>query len=112
MLLVEIIATKSQNCVWKASINNKHVENEHIKRVSIDRFYEEVTGIKNAFFQICQQLPITIKEVVEESNYKIQSSNIIINEIKKINPNILVAFYSLAFSTYLGFDELFSSKIN
>lgn len=48
--LVEIIAKKSQNGLWHASVNNKSVSNEHIKRVSIDNFYKEVTGIDNAFF--------------------------------------------------------------
>ena len=104
--LVEVIATKSQNCVWGASVDKKHVENPHIKRVSIDKFYEEVTGVENAFFQICQQLPITIQEIVEESSFELQTSNTVIKEIKKINSNILIAFYKLAFESYLGFDVL------
>ncbi|MCQ2609341.1 MAG: Eco47II family restriction endonuclease [Lachnospiraceae bacterium] len=105
--LVEVIATKSQNIAWGASVNGKHVENERIRRVSIDEFYREVTGVKDAFFQICVQLPITIEKIVNESDFNISSSNIVIKEIKKINPNILAAFYKLAFETYLGFDKMF-----
>ena len=66
-----------------------------------------MTGIDNAFFQICQQLPITIQKIVENSNFDLQTSNTVIREIKKINPNILVAFYKLAFNSYLGFDVLY-----
>ena len=75
MLLVEIIATKSQNCVWKASINNKHVENEHIKRVSFDRFYEEVTGIKTGLFiDRLNKLPIIYcsKKAANKQEFHIQ----------------------------------------
>lgn len=105
--LVEVIATKSQNIIWGASVNGKHVENEHIRRVSIDQFYKEVTGESNAFFQICQQLPIIISEVVNEHDFVAETSNSVIKEIKKISPNMLVAFYKLSFQTYLGFDDLF-----
>ena len=105
--LVEIIAKKSQNELWHASVENKPVSHEHIKRVSTDNFYKEVTGIENAFFQICQQLPITIEEVVSTNDFKVVSNNTVLQEIKKISPNILLAFYKLAFGSYLGFDTLF-----
>ena len=84
----------------------KIVSNEHIRRVSIDNFYKEVTGIENAFFQICEQLPITIEQIVSENDYSITSRSLVLKEIKNISPNILVAFYKLAFGTYIGFDVL------
>lgn len=108
--LVEVIAKKSQNIVWTCSINNKKVKNEHIRRVSIDQFYKEVTGIDNAFFQICQQLPITIEKIVKNEIANLETSNAVIKEIKNINPNILLAFYKLSFETYIGFDEVFKQK--
>ena len=43
--LVEIIAKRSQNIVWNVSLDYERVSNEHIKRVSIDKFYEEVTAV-------------------------------------------------------------------
>lgn len=104
--LVEVIAKKSQNEIWHALVNKKQVKHEHIRRVSIDRFYQEVTGVKNAFFQICQQLPITIEEIVSENSFQSSSSDTVIKEIKKISPNILAAFYKLSFDTYIGFNAL------
>lgn len=81
--LVEIIAKKSQNELWHASVDGKPVFHEHIKRVSIDNFYKEVTGVENAFFQICQQLPITIEEVVSTNDFSVVSNNTVLQEIKK-----------------------------
>lgn len=69
--LVEIIAKRSQNIVWNVSLDYERVSNEHIKRVSIDKFYEEVTGDKDAFYKICKQLPI----IIDEINKKIISEN-------------------------------------
>lgn len=65
--LVEIIAKRSQNIVWNVSLDYERVSNEHIKRVSIDKFYEEVTGDKDAFYKICKQLPIIIDEIISEN---------------------------------------------
>ena len=38
--LVEAIAKTSQNIVWKVSVDGGRVENEKIRRVSLDKFYE------------------------------------------------------------------------
>ena len=48
--LVETIAKRSQNIVWRCSVNGLSVEHEKIRRVSMDKFYELVTGIPDAFF--------------------------------------------------------------
>ena len=104
--LVEVIAKKSQNIPWVASVNKKQVKNDHIRRVSIDQFYKEVTGIENAFFLVCQHLPLIIEEVVNENPISMDQSNSILKQIKDINANVLVAFYILSFESYLGFDVL------
>jgi hypothetical protein len=49
-LLVEVISRKSQNIPWIISLDgNKQTTNERIRRVSIDKFYELVTGEKTSF---------------------------------------------------------------
>lgn len=58
------------------------------------------------FFQICQQLPITIEEIVSKNDFITLSNNTVLKEIKNISPNVLLAFYKLAFGTYLGFETL------
>lgn len=101
--LVEIIAKRSQNIVWKVSLDYERVSNDHIKRVSIDKFYEEVTGDKDAFYKICKQLPIIIDEIISENNEFAVEDDTVISELRSTNPDILKSLYMLAFSTYEGF---------
>ena len=103
--LVEIIAKKSQNIIWNVSLDYERVSNEHIKRVSIDKFYEEVTGDKNAFYKICKQLPTIIDEILSESDKYSAEKDTVIDELREKNPDILKSLYMLAFSTYEGFKE-------
>ena len=101
--LVEIIAKRSQNIVWNVSLDYERVSNEHIKRVSIDKFYEEVTGDKDSFYKICKQLPIIIDEIISENNEFVVEDDTVISELRSTNPDILKSLYMLAFSTYEGF---------
>lgn len=103
--LVEIIAKKSQNIIWNVSLDYERVSNEHIKRVSIDKFYEEVTGDKDAFYKICKQLPIIIDEIIAENDEFVVEDDTVISELRSKNPDILKSLYMLAFSTYEGFKE-------
>lgn len=103
--LVEIIAKKSQNIIWNISLDYEKVSNEHIKRVSIDKFYEEVTDDKEAFYKICKQLPIIIDEIISENNEFMVEDDTVISELRSTNPDILKSLYMLAFSTYEGFKE-------
>lgn len=103
--LVEIIAKKSQNIVWGVSIDYQTTSNEHVRRVSIDKFYEEVTGDKNAFYKICKQLPKIIDEIIAENKDLSVEEDTVIDELKQKNPDILKSLYMLAFSTYEGFNS-------
>lgn len=103
--LVEIIAKKSQNIIWNVSLDYEKVSNEHIKRVSIDKFYEEVTGDKDAFYKICKQLPTIIDEIIAENDEFVVEDDTVISELRSKNPDILKSLYMLAFSTYEGFKE-------
>jgi len=103
--LVEIIAKRSQSIIWNVSLDYERVSNEHIKRVSIDKFYEEVTGDKDAFYKICQQLPIIIDEIISENDEFVAEEDTVIDELRSNNPDVLKSLYMLAFSTYEGFKE-------
>lgn len=103
--LVEIIAKRSQNVLWNVSLDYEKVSNEHIKRVSIDKFYEEVTGDKEAFYKICKQLPLVIDEIISEGNEYVVEEDTVLDELRANNPDILKSLYMLAFSTYEGFKE-------
>lgn len=104
--LVEVIAPVSRDIPWGCSVNGRHVEHQHIRRVSIDRFYREVTGISDAFYQICQQLPETIDKLVAENSVPTVSPDTVIEELIRKNPDTLSALYLLAFETYEGFNKL------
>ncbi len=103
--LVEIIAKRSQNITWAVSLDSDRVSNDRIKRVSIDKFYEEVTGNKNAFYLICKALPIIVDEIISEDSGMSVEKDSVIEELKEKNPDVLKSLYLLAFSTYEGFKE-------
>lgn len=108
-VLVEIIAKSSQNIPWIITLDGeKQLPNERIRRISIDKFYEIVTGDKNAFYKICYQLPKTIEKLVNSEKNVVNKDHVndILNELKKIDSDLLIAFYKLAFSEYEGFNLL------
>ncbi len=104
--LVEAIAKTSQNIVWKVSVDGERVENEKIRRVSLDKFYEIVTGDKEAFYKMCMELPKIIDEIIEEHKELQVGSDTVIDELKEKNPDLLKALYLLAFKEYEGFENL------
>lgn len=104
-LLVEIIAKKSQNIPWVITLDGKKQDvNQNIRRVSIDKFYEIVTGDKLAFKKLCEVIPRVIEDVVEEMKGK-ERKNTVFKELKDISENTLKSLYILAFQKYEGFDN-------
>ncbi len=102
--LVEVIAKNSQNIPWIISLDGEQISDERIRRVSIDKFYEIVTGNKNAFKNLCEELPFVIEDVLDSLKEEIQE-NSVFEELKSISPNILKSLYLLSFSKYEGFDS-------
>ena len=104
--LVEVIAKNSQNIVWQLTIDKEKVENERIRRVSIDKFYNIVTGDEDAFFKICMIIPELIDEIIEENKELQVGSDTVIDELREKNPDLLKALYLLAFKEYEGFNKI------
>lgn len=102
--LVEVMARRSQNIVWRVSLDSEPMQNERIRRVSIDKFYEIVTGQRDAFFNLCRVLPQVIERVVNETLADEREEDTVIEELRRENQNLLKALYLLAFRTYEGFD--------
>ena len=103
-MLVEVIARKSQNIVWNISLDGNSVSNKNIRRVSIDKFYELVTGERTAFKKLCEQLPKVIEDIVKD--IKLDSKvNTVFTELEKISPNLLKSLYLLSFEKYEGFGD-------
>ena len=103
-LLVEVIATQSQNIPWRVSLDGVSMVNEKIRRVSIDKFYELVTGNRLAFKQLCEALPRVIEDVVND-NMAEAESNTVVSELQDIDPNLLKSLYLLSFKEYEGFED-------
>ena len=103
--LVEVIAPRSRNNVWKCCVDGTHVEHEHIRRVSIDQFYKIVTRINNAFYMVCQQLPETIEKLVSQDQTLRVQHDTVIDELRAGGTDMQTQLYLLAFETYEGFQN-------
>ncbi|SDY03877.1 Eco47II family restriction endonuclease [Flavobacterium degerlachei] len=104
-LLVEVIANRSQNIPWIITLDGqRQSSNKQIRRVSIDKFYELVTGNKNAFSELCKVMPSVINDVV--SNIKIsEKENTVFSELNEISDDLLSSIYLLSFERYEGFSK-------
>ncbi len=105
--LVEAIAKRSQNIKWKATVDGESVGHRLIRRVSVDQFYELVTGQANAFYEMCMVLPDIIERVVQGSEGITVPQDTVFGELQMIsqenNIPFVLATYMLGFSSYQGF---------
>lgn len=51
---VFVFNSLSRKIEWELSLDGNKVSDKRIRRVSIDKFYEIVTGFKNAFMLLCE----------------------------------------------------------
>jgi len=103
-MLVEVIASKSQNTIWKASLNGDRYEHKNIRRVSMDKFYEIVFDDANAFMKLCKALPAILDDVVRETHKGVIESSVY-KELRSISSDTFKSLYLLAFKTYEGFNH-------
>jgi len=101
--LVEVIAKHSQNIPWRVSLDGTSVVNENIRKVSIDNFYEMVTGDRYAFKKLCDKLPEVIDDVLEDLDVQSSLSGCVLDELKNISPDAVKSLYILSFKEYHGF---------
>ncbi len=104
-MLVEVIAKNSQNIPWQVSLDGESMSHVQIRRVSIDKFYELVTGEKEAFKQLVEALPNVMDDVLEDIQQN-GIENSVFEELKGIDENILKSLYLLSFQKYEGFNNL------
>lgn len=105
--LVEVIANKSQNIKWETTVDKHKVSHKLIRRVSIDRFYELVTGEPDAFHDLCCVLPEIIQEVVSEIPELREENDMAFSELQELShqtgESLSTILYTLGFGDYLGF---------
>lgn len=103
-MLVETIATQSQNKTWIVTVDKERFNNENIRRVSMDKFYEIVFGDSQAFCKLCKALPLILDDVINEMGRE-ADKNTVFAELSSISSDIMKSLYLLAFKTYEGFDN-------
>jgi len=103
-MLVEVIAKQSQNIPWKISLGGEQYIHENIRRVSMDKFYEIVTGDALAFRSLCEVLPMVLEDVLESLDQE-HIQNSVFEELRIISPDTLKSLYLLSFAEYEGFDR-------
>ena len=103
--LVEVIAKNSQNIIWNVSLDGVSISKERIRRVSIDKFYEIVTGEAEAFKNLVEVLPKVMDDVLSELTQN-NIQNTVFEELSIIDENLLKSLYLLSFGRYEGFNNL------
>lgn len=101
--LVETIAKTSQNIRWAPGKDTQ--PHKLMRRVSIDQFYEIVTGDKCGFHKICTELPEAIAAAVDGAQETILPTDTAYSELTQGETDIVKSLYRLAFSSYSGFEE-------
>jgi len=106
-LLVEAIAKHSQNITWEVTVDKEKQGHNRIRRVSLDKFYELVTGDPDAFYKICEALPGTIDYVLRDGPDAQAPNDSVMEELLARTQGdasaIPMALYLLGFSEYTGF---------
>lgn len=99
--LVEVISKRSKNEVWNIRGNTNH----RIRKISMDCFYEIVTGESDAFYQLYRVLPGIIDEIMlEKLSGENTSNSEIITKLLKTD-DVEEALGTLSFETYKGFKK-------
>ena len=104
-MLVEVIAKQSQDIPWVVTLDGqKQPSTRQIRKVSIDKFYELVTGNKHAFVELCKVIPTVIKDVVDDIKTN-EKQNTVFADLSKISNDLLSSIYLLSFKHYEGFEK-------
>jgi len=111
---VEAIAKQSQNRQWDVSVDGQKHGYRLIRRVSLDRFYQIVTGDPKAFYKICFALPDTIDYVMINMPDVQTPNDTVMEELLEIadrnNLSIATALYYLGFLEYIGLTRNYSTS--
>ena len=103
--LVEVIAKESQDVPWTIPGHTlPPSKSNRLRRISIDRFYEIVTGDKNAFCKMCSMIGAAVDDVLKDCPTS-QFQNTVLAELKLKYPDVIKGLFLSSFSTYSGFEN-------
>ena len=107
---IQIIAKKSIDELWAGNFNGTYYSHPRVRKISADRFYAMVTGIPDAFHQLCEVLPKATADFLrsrENSEQGRTETASVYGELKKKADQkgitLLSQIMSDNFSTYNGF---------
>lgn len=104
--LVEVISKKSQDEPWTVPGRSLHGSNaERVRRISIDRFYQLVTGDDAAFFKLCKAIGPAIDDVLT-AYPDTQCKDTVLEELRHCDPDLFRGLLRRSFGSYLGFENL------
>lgn len=109
---IQIIAKRSIDELWEGSFNGKHYAHPRVRKISADRFYALVTGIPDAFYQLCAVLPQAIKDYLDSLNNNSQGKTESASVYSELNTNaqqngktLIEQIMADNFETYTGFNQ-------
>ena len=107
---MQIIAKNSIDALWEGSFNHKYYSHPRVRIISGDRFYALLTGIPNAFQQLCEAIPRATQDylnsianttVAGTTNVSVYSQ--LSNNAQNNGRTLLEQVMADNFSTYTGF---------
>lgn len=112
--LIEVVAKQSQNILWTPTCSGRAYSHERIRRISIDKFYELITGRVNAFKELCDAIRIATPQVIQYIKEKEDQTaatsmttnkahNELVSRAKSINLSELDTIFKDNFTGYNGF---------
>lgn len=107
---VQILSTRSFNEKWFSIINGKEYSHSRVYKISGDKFYELLTGDKNAFYKLYKVLPVAVDDYLSRLDTVETEKTTLISELKesatKSDRTILDEITFENFYYYSGFDQL------
>lgn len=99
--LVEVISKRSKNVPWGKTVNRHFYKSDRIRKISMDKFCEIITGDEYAFKKLIDAIYLIIDKSDSVEQEPIQSK--ILDEIINKWGNIWDGLKKLSFGSYKGF---------
>lgn len=101
----QIIAKKSIHENWK--IINKNLQHPKVYKISADQLYKLLTGVEDAFKQVCVVLPDVIRDYLREKPLNQKTENKIYQDLcesaEKNETSVIDELFNKTFDCYIGF---------
>lgn len=108
--LVQIIAKNSIDELWEGSFNGKYYSHPRVRIISGDKFYALLTGVPDAFAQLCKAIPIATQDYLNSLAANASSASQNVSVYSQLDTSatangrtLLEQIMADNFSTYTGF---------